>query len=141
MQVWASVSTSAGFACHLFEGHPMGAPHRGIHGLGNFQPKLVIPFFTPHQRQDDALLGGDSSIEVAEGGFGGFPIENGRMTRMSDDTSDVVASRQLTIQRRRRIQSHEQARDALTARPPWPGSIRPIRHRQDHHSADGTAFA
>ena len=62
----------------------------------------------PHERTHDGLPGRDAAVEIPERLLCRFPVEDRRMARMRNDTADVVAHRDLPVERRCRIERHQQ---------------------------------
>jgi len=60
----------------------MNPADRSIHGCRNSNSKIEKRLLSPHQRNDNRLLGSDASIEISKTLFGWLPIEDGGMTGM-----------------------------------------------------------
>src|SRR5436190_17230374 len=84
---------------HLLDGDPMNSAHRLVNEFRQFDTTLVILFRTAHECANGRLLGGNTTVEIAEALLGWFPIEHGWVTRVGDEVRKVITMRDLAIER------------------------------------------
>ena len=141
MHVCASVSTSAGSSMAICSSVTRWTRlHGRIHRGRNLDAQHIVRFRAPHQRAHDRLLGADAAVEIPERRLGRLPVEDRRMAGMRDDAADVGPRRQLAVERRRRIERHQQ-RPALHPRHEVVRNLaeRDVGHGEDDHVGCGHA--